>query len=68
MGGLCSQMTVRHTHFFQIIFEISTLQAILLTVCVGGGVRERERERARKFGFDSVLVLCFVMGYVLQFE
>ena len=64
MGGLCSQTTVRHTHFFQIIFEISTLQAASTEcVCGGGG-----GERARKFGFDSVLVLCFLMGYVLQFE
>ena len=71
------------TRIFQIITEISLLQAILLThthilslslslygcVCV----RERERESASEWVSAFVLtmfwffVLCFVMGYGLQF-
>ena len=42
---------VKHTHIFEIIFEMSLLQAIPLTlcvcVCVCVCVRERERESAR---------------------
>ena len=45
-------LVIKHTHIFQIIFEISPLQAVLLTLCV-----------CMHFVSD----LHFVMGYVFQF-
>ena len=33
----------------------------------GGGVREREREIVSNVLCDCILVLCLVIGYVLQF-
>ena len=53
-----------HTHICQIVFEVSPLQAVLLTVCVCG------REGVwggMKVCFDCTLVLCFVMGCVCWF-
>ena len=75
----CVCVCVTNTLIFQIIFEISPLQAILLTLCVCVCVCVRACVRACVLAcvlacvracvlcVEFGLVLYFVMGYVLQF-